>query len=169
MEAYHSAARLLAAELPRTRLRRFGSAPVVFLYRHALELQLKELLISGQRILEIEGKSVRTIEEILKAKHRLQRLWSDLEDMYKQIGWMWDCDISQYCEIITDLDKVDQESHGFRYPIDLKNKSALRFGFNFDLRRFCRVMEVVLRQLRRVSGRIAQAVDGLEDKERDCD
>ncbi len=40
-EAYHTAARLLFANSSQVRMRRFRFAPIVFLYRHSLELRLK--------------------------------------------------------------------------------------------------------------------------------
>lgn len=66
-KAYHSAARRLFEKSSQKQLRDIGACPVVFLYRHSLELYLKEILISGQGILRLEGKPFRTVENILEA------------------------------------------------------------------------------------------------------
>jgi len=65
-EAYHSAAKVLVENASEDHLRDIGACPVVFLYRLSLELWLKAILISGSKILELQGEDAETTEIILK-------------------------------------------------------------------------------------------------------
>ena len=60
-KAYHSAARLLIEKSSSDQLRDIGACPVVFLYRLALELYLKAILILGSSILQLEGAPFKTV------------------------------------------------------------------------------------------------------------
>jgi len=88
-KSYHSAARRLLEKSSQVELCDTGACPVVFLYRHSLELFLKEILIGGQGILRLEGKPFRTVEEILVRQHSLSDSWNDLKDFYMQIDMQW--------------------------------------------------------------------------------
>ncbi len=83
--------------------------------------------------------------------------------MYQQIGWDWDQELDRYGDIMTEFASVDRKSDGFRYPVNRKCESALGWGLTFDLRRFCKVMDLVLRKIELISCRISQALDGLDE------
>ncbi len=73
-QAFHAAGKRLAGKSSAEQLRDIGACPVVFLYRHSLELYLKSILITGSKILEREAKPFRTVEAILKIGHDLSGL-----------------------------------------------------------------------------------------------
>lgn len=159
-DAYQKAGRVLFEQFTPQVLLRIYAAPVVFLFRHSLELRLKEALISGQTLLIQESKQSFTLLEILKSKHSLLDLWNKLQRMYAAIGWEWDTTLKDCGDIVEELHSVDKQSFGFRYPVDLGCKSALAWGFEFDLKRFCKLMDVVLKRISLISRQVEQTLDG---------
>ena len=83
-EAYRLAARRLLEMSSNKELRDNYASPVVFLYRHSLELSLKEILINGQKILQLETKPFQPEQEILNMKHDLLLLWNKFM-MHRQL------------------------------------------------------------------------------------
>jgi hypothetical protein len=160
--AYHSAASRLFKRSSPAELRDDRACPVVFLYRHSLELYLKEIPINGQKILRLEGMPFRTVKEILRLGHNghnLWVLWSELKDLYKQIDWDWDKQLDACSKIIKDFNRVDPRSFSFRYPVTKNANPALKGHFRFDLGHFCKQMDEVLEKLDEISCGIACMLD----------
>lgn len=160
-ESYHLAAQVLFARSSANELRDTGSCPVVFLYRHSLELFLKELLINGNKILQAEDKPYKDVKAILNRNHQLTKLWDDLKELYELIDWSWDEELDVLGEIIHDFDSVDPRSFGFRYPVTKENVSNMPQGFRFDLRHFCERMDYVINTLDQINCGLVGTFDQL--------
>jgi hypothetical protein len=161
-EAYHLAARRLFEKSSNAELRDEYVCPVVFLYRHSLEILLKEILINGQKILQLEAKPFQTEEQILKIGHNLSSLWKELKKLHEQIDWTWETDLDAQGEIIEEFDELDSNSFSFRYPVTKDGDSALGQNFSFDLHHFCDRMDEVLEKLDSVSCGIAGVLDQMD-------
>jgi len=143
-EAYHSAAKVLVENASEDQLRDIGACPVVFLYRLSLELWLKAILISGSKILELQGEESETTEVILKKGHDLTKLLQAFKLLCIKLSWKWDAEHKALAAMIGQFHQVDRGSFCFRYPVDLSGEPALEQGFRFDLRTFCIRMDEIL-------------------------
>lgn len=84
--------------------------PIIFLYRHHLELSLKEIIIKGNELLDEQIK--------LKNVHSLCELWSDCRTVLQRIDVAIDIPATEAFEAnIRQLDQIDPESMSFRYPV----------------------------------------------------
>lgn len=94
--------------------------PIVFLYRHYIEIQLKEIIETGSKYLDKKRKQVKG--------HVLFPLWLEAKEIINEI-WKADRDnenIKQSEEIIKAICAIDTKSDAFRYPIDIKGKQTLK-------------------------------------------
>ena len=94
--------------------------PVMFLYRHYLEISLKHILIVLWRYFGESSK--------LPAHHRLDRLWGSVRPLMER-EWNSDEYMTYYDAIekrIREFHKVDELSYSFRYPITTQNVSSLK-------------------------------------------
>ena len=164
-EAYHSSARRLFEKSTPEELRDVEACPIVFLYRHSLELYLKEILINGQKRLEYQGKPFKTVKEILEMQHNLSELWSDFENFYRQTGWSWEEGPGVYSKIVSELHDCDIRSFSFRYPVKKTLDPSVIENFSFDLRHFCSCMDEVLSALHERSGAFAAVFDLIRENE----
>lgn len=93
--------------------------PIVFLYRHYLELRLKELLVVSSMLLDQEV-SVPTHHDLVllwkQVRPNLERVWRDEQSRHNhdRIG-----------ERLEELSNADLRSFGFRYPVDTKGEPTL--------------------------------------------
>jgi hypothetical protein len=90
--------------------------PVIFLYRHFVELKLKYLII------ELDRLSGTRIEDRQFNRHQLIPLWSYVKDHLNCIREAsWDNEILSSLEsLIRDFDRLDSDSYHFRYSHDTK-------------------------------------------------
>ena len=158
-EAYRLAARRLLEKSSHGELRDIGACPVVFLYRHSLELYLKEILICGQKLLHHQCKSIQSQDDILKSGHNLSKLCDAIKDLHNQIGFEWELELEGCMAKIKEFDRQDPQSISFRYPLSKNGSAALEESFQFDLRHFSDRMEVVLEKLDAISFGIAGVFD----------
>jgi hypothetical protein len=89
--------------------------PILFLYRHYLELRLKELIVDGQRLLH------QLID--FQDQHALVRLWHPCRKILSEI-WpkepavTWD----SVEKLLKEFDQKDPDGMCFRYPVTTKRK-----------------------------------------------
>jgi hypothetical protein len=168
-EAFHDEAREAVKRLKR--IRRFGldglpiddfkAYPVIFFYRHALELSMKAVMLAADDMLSLRGKP-RVGRDKLFASHDLKWLSGEVERVYEVFGWRWNADEvhfkskSDFRGIIADLHKFDSGSYTFRYPVNTKGKASLRESFQFNLFHFADVMDIVMSMM---AGAAMLAVD----------
>ncbi len=149
-EAYHKAANKLVEEYGSTGATRdFEAAPIVFLYRHALELYLKAFILGGSSLLRLTGKVAMSQQEILN-DHKLTRFIAPFEAIIKQIGWSWDMGVdglrnkNDFVSLLSEFENVDSNSYTFRYPINKDGASSLPSHFSFDLYQFATQVDALL-------------------------
>ncbi len=133
---FKRAADILAAHVLAT----FGGGdlviyPIVFLYRHQLELSLKEIILKGNELLDEPIK--------FRATHPLHDLWNDCRTVLERIGVSIDIPEAEPFEAcITQLDGLDPQSLSFRYPVTKTGTSALPASLeSVDLQNLQTVME----------------------------
>jgi hypothetical protein len=158
-EAYHSAAKVMFEKASEEQLRDIGACPVVFLYRLSLELWLKAILISGSRILELQGKDSETTEIILRKGHDLPKLLQAFKLLCTRLDWKWNSDHRALAAMVVHFHQVDRGSFSFRYPVHLDGEAALGEDFRFDLRTFCSRMDEILRFLDQTDCGLAGILD----------
>lgn len=92
--------------------------PIAFLYRQYLELRLKDLLISGGRVVYDESK--------LTHGHDLKRPWAEVRKILESV-WPGthaeEMDALGNC--IEELCQLDAKSMSFRYPVDKEGQPTL--------------------------------------------
>jgi hypothetical protein len=110
--------------------------PIIFTYRHYLELRIKEVIVAGQELLNEHPN--------LKHVHRLDELWKCCRTILEQV-WpggpkqdfelVEDC-IAQFCE-------ADPHSMSFRYPFEKDGNPTLEGFSHIGIRNFYEVMQRV--------------------------
>ncbi len=100
--------------------------PIVFLYRHYIELCLKYITSEGKALLD-EGENEKAQK---KETHSLRKLWQECKTILDAIGiehgMYAEKDIVESVDaIIIELADKDDRSDGFRYPFDLKSNVTL--------------------------------------------
>jgi hypothetical protein len=124
----------------------FRAYPVVFLYRHALELYMKAVLLVGSPMLSIKGQREVDRQQLLKT-HNLDVLRQDLERIFAAYGWEWDLGsphfrtVDDFRAVVGEFHTVDAGSYAFRYPLDTKGSASLEEGFQFNLFEFCKILD----------------------------
>jgi hypothetical protein len=129
----------------------FRAYPVVFLYRHALELFMKAVILVGSPMLVIKGMTEVERSKLLNT-HNLDKVMQDLERVFEAYGWEWNLgthfrSLDDVRETIAEIQRVDGGSYAFRYPIDTKGNASLASNFRFDLFEFCELLDELLRAL----------------------
>lgn len=142
-EGYKQAGRALVEEIG---LRRgtvdFLVYPIVYLYRHYLELSMKSLIESGNRLLDID--------EDFMDLHDLLALWKECRRILEQIEPpATKADLDAVEEKVKQLHRVDRDSMPFRYPKGKAKKNQARPNLlppkfqRFNIRHFAEQMEQV--------------------------
>src|SRR5262245_57418129 len=62
--------------------------PILFLYRHALELYIKPIVYRGAQLCRLIDEKLNT-ENLFKA-HKLTEFLPQIEAIFKAVGWKWD-------------------------------------------------------------------------------
>jgi hypothetical protein len=123
--------------------------PIVFLYRHYVELKLKETLLAAGDLLDHD--------ESLVTDHKLLALWRRCRP---KLALIWSDsprdELDDVEEIISELDAVDPGSFTFRYPVNKKGDCSLPPALtHLGLRRFHVAIRKVVDLLEGVSCGIA--------------
>lgn len=149
-DAYHKAGKTLARRYGnRSSPRDYAACPVVFLYRHALELYLKAFLVSGNKLLAIRGKPSLNPDP-LKTGHRLMALLPGFERITDELGWNWNMGVTglrskqDFVALLSEFDSVDGGSFSFRYPTNKDGNPSLPKGFRFSLKIFAAALDKLL-------------------------
>ena len=143
------------------------AAPVLFLYRHYVELHLKSLLLDAGELLDDQQQ--------VPPQHYLLVLWkrvralllkveSDESDRLSAAAgpaapWLLRVDA-----IVAQLDAVDPSSFAFRYPVDNKGQPSLPPSFRFEAVN----VRSVIGELHSVLTSATNGVDYLRDVKRDA-
>jgi hypothetical protein len=111
--------------------------PIIFLYRHTIELYLKGILLVGNDLLVITGKNPRPLAEVFGDGHELKPLLPRVHEIISLIdcSGIW---ATPQCESWADIERIvkaiDEFPHdAFRYPVDVKGeKENLPLSLRFN-------------------------------------
>ena len=121
--------------------------PIAFLYRHYLELRLKELIIAGQDLLERDPD--------LRHVHRLDLLWTTCRSILEEVWSNSSRDpLNAVEECIKQFVQIDPESISFRYPANKDGKPTLPQLNHINIRNLKEVMN-------RVAALLEAAITGI--------
>ena len=139
--------------------RNFIVYPILYLYRHYIELLLKEIIKDGYKLFNIEDN--------LPCHHRLCDLWTKC---WKIIDMTWPPkalqsknDLNQVKRLIIEFSKQDLMSDAFRYPMDKKDKPTLEKLQNVDLENFKNVVGRLCFALESLSNGISASLSISQD------
>lgn len=138
IEGYRRAGDLLARHVAdEVRDQDYLVYPLVFLFRHAIEVSLKRLICLG---LQFKDRD----QEIPK-HHRLVALWEQArqitEDVWPDGG---KDELNAAGKILSEFERHDQASTAFRYPVTEKGEALRSGGDSIDILNFAVVAGKVL-------------------------
>ena len=137
--AYRESAKVLASHF--AEVETMLPAPVVFLFRHALEVFIKGLLITFGQLIGVEKT------EVLKRSHSLTEHIDDLRALASTMGRRLSTDLEDY---IGQKYEYDPNSQTWRYPEvrrDDKKLAPSKATEEFDLKHFVEASENALNEL----------------------
>ena len=167
-EGYLRGAQILVRNV---REERFGQDflvyPIVFLYRHYLELVLKDIIKRAPYLIERE---LTALEREHLGKHRLDLLWNDFKPMAsimtEAAGWepLPPADIEGIDDYIRQISEVDPSSYSLRYAYSKKGEASLPESLtHINLRHLGELMD----RLAHYFWGLDAAIDALEDMKHD--
>ncbi|HRE53683.1 MAG TPA: hypothetical protein PLP22_02680 [Candidatus Competibacter sp.] len=110
--------------------------PIVFLYRHYLELALKYIIADGRKLLGEKGS--------FPTHHKIEHLWPLAKGILRKI---WSGSEPKEVELIDHLIKelsiIDPDSMSFRYPENLEGKNSLPNIKHINLRHLGQTIDQV--------------------------
>lgn len=145
----------------------YEAYPVVFLYRHALELSLKHVIY---RCAELGAlREIESIKDELYNNHKIAEL---VEAAATSLSILFPGDvmlatlIPRCRETCRELSEIDPDSFSFRYPMDKRGRYATKVHLTLNLSSFAVHMSSLLEDLDTVrfglNGEIDIAEDALE-------
>jgi hypothetical protein len=131
-QAFLEAARILMRSLRQRRgFSNVATAPVLFSYRHAIELFLKAIIVGAERPLSATADEDQQFFKKLGG-HELSPLLPRVRSIFDAAGWEWWWPDNQYVERFDDvanllkyIETVDPRSFSFRYPIDKRGRRSI--------------------------------------------
>ena len=102
--------------------------PIIFLYRHHIELALKRIIVRAAFLIE---RSLTDREKQHQGKHRLDVLWQDFKPMFAAIckanDWNEPApdEAAEIDDYIRQLSELDLDSFSFRFPRSKKGARSL--------------------------------------------
>lgn len=136
--------------------------PIVFLYRHYIEIRLKSLLQDGCRLLDREYKQ--------KSEHQLSKLWPKVRTILNELWPDEDGeDLKAIDSLITQFEEVDPRSTTFRYPKDFYGNNSLNLEIpRVNLRNLAEVVDAMSTILEGSAGAISEYQGYKNDMQSDC-
>lgn len=129
-KSYRMAADKLAQSMLENGFRVYEPLPILFLYRHSLELYLKSIINQSKIIIEYDNyinKLNNELRDMPRNTHALEALF----EAVKKIVHLVFSDVesrafdSNCGEFISELLELDPKSENFRYPYDTKGKTTV--------------------------------------------
>lgn len=102
--------------------------PICFLYRHYIELSLKEIISSGQCLLGGDTG--------FPQHHKISNLYGEAKKIIKKVfsSLSYHPDLSFIDHVISEYAQIDPQSISFRYPRDKDGKNMLEGIIHINLR-----------------------------------
>lgn len=137
--------------------------PVFFLYRQALELTVKGIIVAGMELVEFQGESIDM--EALYRNHNFEKMRPDLERVMEAMGWGWNLGIpgfttvGDFRRLLAEFDEFDPTSAVSRYPVDTTGKPTMAEARCVNLFDFAMTIDAVLEVLDHAPGTIHGLVE----------
>lgn len=129
------AARTLSRSFTRRRgKRQIDIVPVLFLYRHSIELLAKGTILSGNRLMQQRGHGQDEHEIFLAfghSRHRLLPLLDSVKKIFESVGWVWywpKSAVESFADarrVVEALEALDRDSFSFRYPTNIRGERSI--------------------------------------------
>ncbi|MBN8807016.1 MAG: hypothetical protein J0I47_02075 [Sphingomonas sp.] len=148
---YLACAQDTAADLRGRRGANASAMPVLFLFRHYVELALKDILAAaGAFAIELVDR---------KFGHDLDALWQEAGKVFDNFGCQ---PTEEHCSLITELIELDGRADAFRYALDKR-----------DQRQFERIgsvnLDTLVRAIDSTSTLFERLLDKMEETETEMD
>jgi hypothetical protein len=136
--------------------------PIVYLYRHHIELLLKRLVVVASSVVD---RQLNTAELKHSRKHRLDLLWNDIKQTlpasYKEAKLAAPAkeDMAGVDSYIRQLSNLDPESQSFRYSISSKGDPELAGLTHINIRTLAEKMERLSNFLASIEGDLQLHLD----------
>ncbi len=169
--SYRNAAHCLIASCERRGIGDidYGACPVMFLYRHAIELYLKAMVYRLAR-LSVNDHELRLVLPRLWREHSLVKLLSMaqpvLAAMRNKLPLALRVIEEDELQFLSDLDRIDPGSYSFRYPVASTGGSALPGMFMTNIFVFAQVADRTLDSLNAICRHLIDEVRALEPQMR---
>lgn len=115
--------------------------PILFNYRHSLELALKGILLDAQRVLDDPT--------VIPKSHSLVDLWRKVRPLLEKIEPGGEAELTLVDRYIRRFNELDPQSFTHRYPVDNKEKPTVKKELPL----------MNLRQVEEVVGRLSGFLD----------
>jgi hypothetical protein len=126
--------------------------PIAFLYRHHLELALKDLIQTAHLVASGQRNTLKV--------HPLAQLWRELKKVSGKLNELPSKnDLDAVEAYIKQLELVDEQGQAFRYATSTKGKSHLSEFKVVDIRLFAEAMERLAGYLSGISWRLDVLLD----------
>lgn len=158
VEGYRRAAVAVFDEAVRTRTSpEYAIFPLAFLWRHHVELALKEIIATGR---SIAGDPWGFPEH-----HRLMDLWRDAKLHVVEMGPPHSPEIENVEANLREFEKVDPFSLGFRYPVERRTgtRTLANAPATVNLETLHAAMDAVSNFLSAVQSVLTEQLDALVD------
>lgn len=126
--------------------------PTMFLYRHCIELILKNILYLQEKNLDL------TREKPLN-EHRLPNIWSEVRSRLQKMESLEDMHLNWVEKCINELDSIDSGSFTFRYPVTNKNTPTIQKHTHINILQVQRIMRALVNYLEIISEGISMEVE----------
>lgn len=123
--------------------------PILFLYRHYLELSLKRLIREGNRLLDNPSPWGDIGFPTDARSHNLLSLWDECKKILEQMGAKHadlkipDQDLKAVSNLLAQFSQQDSISYAARYPTDKKNSPSFPNLDVINVRNLAEVMEKI--------------------------
>ena len=124
------------------------ACPIVFLYRHALELYFKGIIINGIWLESLSKREPVNYPKVINS-HNLSCLLPHVKSAIISVGWKWPIKIENNNEtntlddLVKEIESVDNHSFSFRYPTNKSLEPTLEKHFSFNIFIFAGKMQAI--------------------------
>ena len=140
--------------------------PIVFLYRHHIELMLKRLIVKSAKFTK---KALSANETDVLAKHRLDSLWNTLRPILKTaIPSLPAKSLKGIYSYIQQLRQVDAKGESFRYHVSKEAKPNLANLRHINVRILAEAMEWLSSSLEGIDCMLDDRIEVLDQKAREA-
>ena len=148
---YREAGHVLAGRIAAARgYADYDGYPILFLYRHALELFLKAIVYRGAKLVGLISEETVDTRRLFE-RHELTRLLPAIRAIFTQMNWDFEAlgldSYDDFASFIQTLDSIDPGSYAFRYPINRAGQAHLPRNFVVNVVEFADLMDNMLRFL----------------------